>query len=164
MDVGFWQWLWMGCGWAVDGSSPYIQDRCCVRHDICVGARQRQRKVFDRNGAVLLECVSLLDMRLVRCEEAVPYCRKLRDVIANVGVTEIPAEVHLTLRYFKWPYTTLHSFGGGRLCSSVLDVKLQQPTFARNALLAGLHNVELFSVPSVERRKYHASVEETWPD
>lgn len=87
----------------VDGSSLYIYDRRCVRHDAYVGAWRRRRGVLSQDRAVLLEGVSPSDRLIVRCEEEAPYCHKLRNVMKNVNLTETPTAVHLALKRLERP-------------------------------------------------------------
>lgn len=82
---------------AVDGSSPYIYDRRRVCHDACVGARQRQLGMFERNRAILLARKSLLDKPFARSQGEISYYQELKLVVKNVGVANIPTRLDLAL-------------------------------------------------------------------
>lgn len=86
-----------------------------MQRDTFVGAWQRRRDVFDRSLAVLLTGVSSSDTPFARCEEEISYCRKLTNVMVNVAVTIIPAEVDFALRYFARSCTKRYLFHGVQL-------------------------------------------------
>lgn len=120
--------------------------------------------MFDRNRTVLLAGVPLADMYFFHCEEDVPYCQKLCNLIVDLGVTEILAGVDLLLPYLKRPYISVHLFHRGWLRSHSSWLEVQQATVERQPLLVGRHNAKVFVVLPAEQGKYHASLGEFWRD
>lgn len=146
---------------ATDGRNLVIYDRNRHERDTALGAWQRRWNVLMRWCVGMLIDMRHADMPFVRCEQEFPYCRRIRDLLASDATVRV-GNPDLEYWFFDKSYAGNYMLHGGLHRKRSLDIKVCQRTSARNPLFVGWHNLELFEVPPLERRKYYLEVSEFW--
>lgn len=146
---------------AVVGKSLEIYDRSSFERNTALGACKRCCAVLSWWCGGILVDTRFADMPLVRCEQKLPYCPRVRNTIdANMDVVE--GDPELRCSFFDRPYTNMYLMCGGTHWTKALEFEIRQRTPVRSSIFVRWRKMDMFAVSLKYRHCHYVFAPAIW--